>query len=320
MPQDTFLELIPKIKCTGKEENKATFVIEPFYPGYGVTIGNSLRRVLLSSLEGAAITAVKIKGVSHEFSTIPHVREDVVEIILNLKTVCIKSYSQKPITLKLQAKGKKEIKAEDIQKSADIEIANPDLHIATLGSPKAELDMEMKVERGRGHLPVEDREDEELPPGIIAIDAIFTPVKKVSYNVELTRVGRMTNLEKLNIEIVTNGTIPPEEALEQASKILVEHFRLFTPEGEGKKKVTRAPSKKAMQEAKAKKYSVEEVDFSSRTTNALLINNIKTIGKITTLTEEDIKKLKGFGSVALEEVEAKLKEFGLELKASKKTK
>lgn len=320
MSEDQFLQIFPKIKTVSLKENKGVFIIEPFYPGYGITIGNSLRRVLLSSLEGTAITAVKIKGVSHEFSALPHVREDVVEIILNLKAIRIKSHSQKPIILELKSEGKKKVKAGDIQKSQDIEIINPDLHIATLDSPKAELVMEIRLEKGRGYLPIEERGDEKLPSGMIAIDAIFTPIKRVSYNIEHTRVGRMTNLEKLNLEIITDGTIAPKDALQQASKILVEHLSLFTPEGAEKKKITKSPSRKTIQKAKAKKFSVEEVDFSPRATNALLNNNIKTIGEITKLAEEELGRLKGFGDVALVEVKAKLKELGLKLKEFKKLK
>ncbi len=319
MPEDQFLQIFPKIKTISQTKDKGVFIIEPFYPGYGMTIGNSLRRVLLSSLEGSAITAVKIKGVSHEFSALPHIKEDIVEIILNLKTIRIKSHSKKPITLELKAKGKKKLKAGDIQKSQDIEIINPDLHIATLDSPKAELIIEMRLEKGRGYLPIEERGDEKLSSGMIAIDAIFTPIKRVSYNVEHTRVGRMTNLEKLNLEIMTDGTVSPKDALQQASKILVEHFSLFTPEGVEKKKVTKTPSRKTIQRAKAKKFSVEEVDFSPRAANALLNNKIKTMGEITKLTEEELGQLKGFGNVALGEIKTKLSELGLKLKEPKKS-
>ncbi len=320
MSEDQFLQIFPKIKTVSSKKDKGVFVIEPFYPGYGMTIGNSLRRVLLSSLEGSAITGVKIKGVSHEFSALPHVKEDIVEIILNLKAICIKSLSQKTVTLSLKAKGKKKIKAGDIQKSQDIEIINPDLHIATLDNSKAEISIEMRVEKGRGYVPIEERGDEKLPTGMIAVDAIFTPIKRVLYSVEHTRVGRMTNLEKLNLEIITDGTIDPKDALQQASNILVEHFSLFTPDGEEKKKVTKKPSEKIIQITKANNFFVEEVDFSPRAANALLNNDIKKMEEITKLTEDELGHLKGFGNVALQEVKEKLKELGLELKEAKKTK
>jgi len=214
-----------QIKTMEKVNNSGIFVIEPLSPGYGLTLGNSLRRVLLSSLEGAAITSVKIDGATHEFTTVPGVKEDIVEIILNLKTLRFKMFSNEPVTLKLQSKGSKEVKAADFDANADCEIINQDAFVATLDKT-GKLNMEITVEKGRGYLPVEQRGEEKMPLGTIAVDSIFTPVKKVHYEVENTRVGGMTNYDKLKLEITTDGSIEPEIALSQAAGILTEHFSL----------------------------------------------------------------------------------------------
>lgn len=243
-----------QIKTMEKVNHSGIFVAEPLSPGYGLTLGNSLRRVLLSSLEGAAITSVKIEGATHEFTTVPGVKEDIVEIILNLKTLRFKMFNNEPVTLKLQSKGAKEVKAEDFDANADCEIINQDAFIATLDKT-GKLNMEITVEKGRGYLPVEQRGEEKMPLGTIAIDSIFTPVKKVHYEVENTRVGGMTNYDKLTIEVTTDGSIEPEIALSQAAGILTEHFSLFqaafvaqktTPADEKKEeKKTKKVAKKA---------------------------------------------------------------------------
>jgi len=214
-----------QIKTLEKVDNRGTFVIEPLPPGYGVTIGNSLRRVLLSSLEGSAIIAVKISGVNHQFSTIVGIKEDVVEIILNLKTLRFRFNSSEPVTLKLSEKGPKEVTSADFSDNPNSEVANKDVHLATLGKT-AKLEMEITVARGRGYIPVEKRKSEKLPIGTIAVDSIFTPVKKVHYEVENTRVGEATDFDKLTLEITTDSSVDPEEALSKAAKILVEHFTL----------------------------------------------------------------------------------------------
>lgn len=221
----------------GKTINEATIVMEPCYYGYGTTLGNALRRVILSSLPGAAVTAVKIKGVQHEFSTIPHVKEDVVEIILNLKQLRIKVFSPEPVRLFLKMKGEGEVTAADIEKSADVEIVNKDLRIATLTNKNAELEMELIVSQGRGYVPVEAREKEKLEVGMIAIDSIFTPIRNIGYRVENVRVGDITNYDKLILNIETDGTITPEEALRQGAQLLIDHFNLFI-EKPKKQKVT----------------------------------------------------------------------------------
>ncbi|MFA6423281.1 MAG: DNA-directed RNA polymerase subunit alpha [Patescibacteria group bacterium] len=216
-----------KYEQTKREGNSATFEIEPLSPGFGVTIGNALRRVLLSSLEGAAISAVKFEEANHEFSTIAGIKEDIVEIILNLKKVNLKLHGDEKTILSLSAKGPKEIKASDFTANALVEITNPNQHIATLDKG-AKLEMEVVVEKGRGYAPVEKRVDEKLPLGNIAIDCIFSPVTRVNFNVENTRVGGMTNFDKLTLEIITNGIIDPEDALKQAARILVEHYGLIS--------------------------------------------------------------------------------------------
>lgn len=220
--------LLPKPpKITKKGENRAVFEIENCYPGYGMTLGNVFRRVLLSSLSGVAVTSVKIKGVDHEFSTIPYVMEDVIQIILNLKQVRFKLYSKDPAVLNLKAKGEKKVRASDIKTTSDVEIVNKDAHIATLTDKKAEIEMEIEVDRGLGYIPVEQRKKEKLTIGSIAVDAIFSPIKKVNYEIENMRVGDRTDFNRLRIDIETDGSISPEEAFENAAQILVNHFTLF---------------------------------------------------------------------------------------------
>lgn len=230
MKNKTFLPQKPKI--IKKEGNRAIFEIGGCYPGYGVTLGNTLRRVLLSSLPGIAVTAVKIKGASHEFSTIPYVLEDVIRIILNLKQIRFKVHSLEalPISVQLKVIGQKEVTAKDIKATSEIEIINKEAHIATLTDKKAKLEIEIEVDSGLGYVPVEQRKKEKLEIGAIAIDAIFSPIKKVNYEVENMRVGERTDFNRLKIDIETDGSITPEEALSRAADILVEHFQLFTIE------------------------------------------------------------------------------------------
>lgn len=304
---------LPEIKIASKKGNKTTFVIEPLHPGFGMTIGNALRRVLLSSLEGAAPVAVKIKGVSHEFSTIPNVKEDVVEILLNIKQLRLKLHDDKPKTITLDMKGEKEVKAKDIKTPTEVEIVNPDLKIATLDNDKAELSMEIEVDKGRGYESLEKREGTRTKIGTIALDSIYSPVVKVRYDVEMTRLGRMINLDKLTMDVETDGTITPEEAIKKASLILIDHFNLLA----GKKAT---PSEKKEKEApaevqsEAEKTEIEELDLSARTMNALLANNIKVVGDALKAGADNLAKLKGLGKKAVEELNDKIKELGLELR------
>lgn len=240
-----------KPKIIKKENNKAVFEIDGCYPGYGMTLGNALRRVLLSSLPGAAVVSVKIKGASHEFSTIPYVLEDVIRIMLNLKQVRfrVNSLEALPLKIELKATGEKEIKAKDIKTTSEIEIINKDIHIATLTDKKAKLEMEIEVDGGLGYIPVEQRKKEKLEIGTIAIDAIFTPITKINYEIENMRVGERTDFNRLRIEIETDGSIAPEEAFKKAADILVEHFQIFGSqkepiEPEKEKKVIKKTSKR----------------------------------------------------------------------------
>jgi len=218
------VQLPEQVKILKKEGNRATFEILPLMPGYGATIANPLRRVLLSSLEGAAVTSIKIKGVDHEFSSIPSVMEDVIQLILNVKRMRFKLYSDEPVKVSLHVKGEKEVTAGDIKITSDIEVINTDQHIATLTDKKAELDMELDIEKGVGYVPVEQRQKDKLAIGAIAIDAIFSPVKSVNFVVENIRVGQRIDFNKITMDIETDGSIEPEEALKKASEILVKHF------------------------------------------------------------------------------------------------
>ena len=222
-----------KIKLPNKytieevSKNKSQIIIEPVNPGFGITLGNALRRILLSSIDGAAVTAIKIKGADHEFSTLENVKEDVVDIILNLKKVRVKVDSDEPVKIKLITKGDKIVTASDIEKNAQVEVTNPELELLTLTNPKAEFEAEITVEKGRGYIPVESRSKEKAEIGIIMIDAIYTPIKTVNFHVEDLRVGQMTNWNKLIMEIETDGSITPDEAVKKASEILVEHFSVI---------------------------------------------------------------------------------------------
>lgn len=308
------IPLPTSVKVIEKKGNKAVFQIEGLYPGYGVTIGNSLRRVLLSSLEGAAITQIKIKGVNHEFSTIPGVLEDVIMIIINLKKLSFKSHAQEPQKAVLKVKGEKVVKAADFDLPSQVEISNPEQTIATLTSSKSRLEMEAQIERGVGYVPAEAKTGQKREIGVIPIDAIYSPVKKVGFHVENMRVGKRTDFDRLLIEIETDGTISPAEALAESSKILLEHFSLFSetlkkaPEPKQSKK---EPSLK--REDDVKKMKIEELKISERTKNVLLGNNIKTIGAILKKSKEDLLKIERLGDKAVKEINKALKKLGFEL-------
>jgi DNA-directed RNA polymerase subunit alpha len=234
----------------GKKENEGIVIVEPCHQGYGTTLGNALRRVLLSSLPGAAVTAVKIKDAPHEFGAIPNVKEDVVEIILNLKQLRLRVFSAEPVRLILKAKGEKVLKAEDILKSSDVEIVNPDLHLVTLTNKSADFEMEIFVSQGRGYVPTESQDKKKLELGVIAVDSIFTPIRNVGYKVEDTRVGQITNYDKLTLNIETDGTIAPKDAFKQAVVILMDHFRLLGGIDEEKKPEVKAKKKEVVEEVK----------------------------------------------------------------------
>lgn len=314
-----------KPKITEKENNRAVFEIEACYPGYGVTLGNVLRRVLLSSLAGAAITGVKIKGVQHEFSTIPYVVEDVVQIILNLKQIRFKLHTDQPIKVFLKAKGEKEIKAADIKTTSEVEITNPQAHIAVLTNKKANLEIEMEVEPGLGYSPAEGRKKGKLEIGKIAVDAIFSPVRKVYYSVEPMRVGERTDYDRLKINIETDETITPEEAFRQATKILVDHFQVCASL-EKKKKKPRAKTvgRKVEKKAKAKgkrikkeitKTKITDLKISSKVTNRLIEAGLRTIGGLIKKNEKDLEKVEGLGQKGITEIKRALGKLGLTLRS-----
>lgn len=299
---------LPALKTVKEEATKATFAVEPLHSGYGMTLGNSLRRVILSSLGGAAVTAVKIDNVAHEFSGIDGVKEDVVEIILNLKKLRFKVYSDEPQFLILTKKGKGPVTAADIKTNSEVEVVNTDQHIATLDNDKAQIGMEIKVEKGRGYVPVEARESEKLEVGMIAVDALYSPVRRVRYNVENTRVGQRTDLDRLVVEVETDGSITPLDAVTQAAEILVSHFSVVA--GQSVPAQGTAAAVPEAGESSAAKILIEEVNFSPRTTNALMNNDIRTMKDLLRLSDQELKELKGFGSKAYQEVKDKVAELG----------
>jgi len=310
------LSLPSKPKIIEKKGNRAVFEIEALYPGYGVTIGNTLRRVLLSSLSGAAVTQMKIKGVHHEFSTIPGVLEDVVNIMLNLKQIRCKIFTSEPQRAKLSVKGERIVKGSDFKFPSQVELVNKDCHIATLTDKKAELEMEIQIEKGLGYEPVERKKKEKLEIGNVALDAIFTPIRRVSYQIENMRVGERTDFDRLRLEIETDGTITPEEAFSQASEILIKHFSLFLESI--KKEIPSPPEKKEKKVAieDLAKIKVEDLKISARTLNALIQNNVKTVGGILRKSEKSLLELEGMGEKGLKEIRRAFKRLGLELKSS----
>ena len=295
-------------------ETQAEFVIKPLYYGYGNTLGNSLRRVLLSSVKGA-ITAFSIEGTSHEYTTIPGVREDVVDIMLNLKNIRFKCHTDAPVELSLEIKGDKQsekdgdrrVVAGDIKLPSEVEIANPHQTICHIDDPKFVLKMHFIVETGRGYLTIEQSSEERIHSDMIAVDAVFTPVLRVRYKVENTRVGQDTNLQQLTLTIDTDGTITPKEAFEEAAAILVNQYTALA-EGKSIERVA-APGAKTDDDDSGLLMPIEDLDLSARTANALLNNDIKTVRDLVVLSENDLKDLKGFGQKALDEVKEKLTEL-----------
>jgi DNA-directed RNA polymerase subunit alpha len=302
---------LPELKEISTDGHTSTFAIEPLHPGYGMTLGNSMRRVLLSSLAGAAVTAVKIEGASHEFTTLKGVSEDMIEVILNLKQLRLRFVGDEPVHLSLVKTGTGAVTAGDIKAPNGVEVVNKDLVIAHLDGAKAKIEMEIRVEQGRGYVPVESRPGEKLPVGMIAIDAIYTPIKRVRYSVENTRVGQMTNLDKLVLEVETDGTITAKDAVTQAAEILVGHFQVIAGHNVVSVGADGIVTADAREQANLATVLIDEVNFSPRTTNALLNNDIKTIKDLSDLTDSELKELKGFGQKAYEEVLAKLEELGI---------
>jgi len=305
----------PKI-VEKEEENEALFEIDSLYPGYGVTIGNSLRRVLLSSLNGAAVTKVKITDVNHEFSTISGVMEDVITIILNLKELRFRVHSDEPQSARLKVKGEMEVKGSHFDLPTQVELVNPDVHIATLTDKKASLDMEIEIEKGMGYSSAEDRKEEKLEVGQIIIDSIFTPVKRVNFRVENMRVGKRTDYDRLFIKIETDKTISPEDALFQAVDIMQKHFGHLSSFEEEKKEVEEKP-KKEVEEESCEELNIEELGISTRTVNILKENNIKKVKNLIKKRESAIIELNGMGEKGVEEIKKSLKKKKLQFKEEK---
>lgn len=311
------ISLPQKPKIIKQEGNRAVFEIKPCYPGYGVNIGNSLRRVILGSLPGAAIVAVKIKGVTHEFSTIPYVLEDVVQIILNLKEIRIKLYSEEPVMVSLKAKGEKEVTASDIEITSDVEIINKNAHIATLTDKKAELEMEIRLEKGRGYVSVEQRAKEKLEIGMIAVDAIFSPVRKINYEVEDMRVGERTDYNRLVFDIETDGSITAQDALTQAAKILSDHFNMLSSIETEKDIIGEEKDVSVVEEENIddkKTYKISDFKLSARATKALEENKIKTVSNLIKKSESDLMNIEGLGEKAVKEIKKALAQLGISLK------
>jgi DNA-directed RNA polymerase subunit alpha len=288
------------------------FVVEPLERGYGITIGNALRRILLSSLPGVAVTSVKIDGVLHEFSTIPGVKEDVTEIILSFKELSAELDGDEPQTLIIDAQGEGVIKAGDIVCPPNVEILNKDLHILTM-EKDAKLYMEINIDKGRGYVSAENNKESNMPIGVIPVDSIYTPVEKVSYKVENTRVGQMTDFDKLLLEVWTNGSINPQEGVSLASKILVEHLNLFIDLTQHVSSVEIMVEKEEDKKEKVLEMTIEELDLSVRSYNCLKRAGINTVEELTSKSEEDMMKVRNLGKKSLEEVERKLSELGLGL-------
>lgn len=289
------------------------FVVEPLERGYGTTLGNALRRVLLSSLPGVAVTSVKIDGVLHEFSTIPGVKEDVTEIILNLKKLAIRLHGEDTKRVIINAVGPMEVTAKDIQGDSDMEIINPDLHIATL-EDNATLVMEINIAKGRGYVPAEMNKTENTPISVIPVDSIYTPVLKVNYKVEDTRVGQVTDYDKLTLEIWTDGTIRADEGVSIGGKIMEEHLKLFIQLTDAAGDLTIIVDKPEDQTVKALEMTIEELELSVRSFNCLKRAAINTVEELTLKSEDDMMKVRNLGKKSLDEVKAKLEELGLSLR------
>lgn len=303
----------PNIKCLeiDNDNNYAKFVCEPLERGYGITIGNSLRRILLSSLPGSAITGVKIEGVQHEFSTIPNVVEDVPEIIVNLKNVRLKLDKNEEKTLRINFKGEGEVKAGDIIADGTVEILNPDLHIATV-SEGGSLVMELVANMGRGYNTAEKNKKDDQPLGLLPIDSIYTPVKKVNYAVENTRVGQMVDYDKLTIEVWTDGSLKPYEALSLAAKVMTGHLELFIDLSEATKNTKVMVEKEESKKEKVLEMSIEDLELSVRSFNCLKRANIATVEDLANKTEADMMKVRNLGKKSLDEVTNKLHALGLD--------
>ena len=304
----------PRIECieTPTDDSYGKYVIEPLERGYGTTLGNSLRRVLLSSLPGTAVTSIRISGIQHEFSTIPGVKEDVTEIVLNIKRIIARLHSDEPKTVYIEASGECEVTAGDIKADGEVEILNPELHIATLG-PDASLSMELTLDHGRGYVPADKNKNPQQIIGTIPVDSIYTPVLKVNYAVENTRVGNQTDFDKLTLEVWTDRTITPRDAVSLGAKILVDHFTLFTDLSDSIGSRSTVVEKVETQRDKVLEMTIEELDLSVRSFNCLKRANINTVEDLISKTQDEMIKVRNLGRKSLEEVEHKLAMMGLSL-------
>ena len=307
----------PKVDIVelGEDYRYGKFVIEPLERGYGITIGNALRRILLSSLPGVAVNSIRIDGVLHEFSTVPGVKEDVTEIILTLKELSANIDGEGSRTLKIQAQGPCTVTGADIICPPDVEILNKDLVIATLDD-NAKFNMDINIDKGRGYVPAEENKTENMPIGVLPVDSIYTPVQKVSYHVENTRVGQKSDYDKLTLEVWTNGSINPQEGISLAAKVLVEHLNLFIDLTEHVSNVERMVEKEEDQKETVLEMTIEELDLSVRSYNCLKRAGINTVEELANKSEDDMMKVRNLGKKSLEEVIQKLEELGLGLKPS----
>ena len=309
----------PNIEVAEISDDKkyGKFVVEPLERGYGITLGNSLRRIMLSSLPGAAVSQVKIEGVLHEFSSIPGVKEDVTEIIMNIKNLSIKNSSDtnEPKTAYIEFNGEGVVKASDIQVDQDIEIMNPDQVIATLSGKDAKLYMELTITKGRGYVSSDKNKAGDLPIGVIALDSIYTPVERVNVTVENTRVGQVTDFDKLTLDVHTDGTLAPDEAVSLAAKVLSEHLSLFIDLSENAKTAEVMVEKEDDEKGKVLEMSIDELELSVRSFNCLKRAGINTVQELANKTPDDMMKVRNLGRKSLEEVLAKLDELGLSLRA-----
>lgn len=308
------LELaLPRITPLESEPNYASYDVEPLEAGYGRTLGNALRRVLLSSLTGAAITSIKIEGAQHEFQDVQGIREDVTDIVLNIKKIRLRSFSDRPVTMRIEVSGERVVTAADIQAPSTIEIVTPDVYICTLDNADAHLDMELVVETGKGYVPAESKEGQAI--GVIPVDAIFSPVQKVNYTVENTRVGQMTNYDKITLQIWTDGSINPDDALKQAAQVLVQHFQMIAEHNEtvpGDVAPAELPSGATNFQIPQRVFDtpIEELDLSVRAFNCLKRSGITRVGQVLMMSQEDLLAVRNFGEKSLNELKDTLIERG----------
>ncbi|PWL43521.1 DNA-directed RNA polymerase subunit alpha [Christensenella sp. MSJ-20] len=305
----------PNIECVDISDGYGKFVVEPLERGFGTTLGNAMRRVLLNSLPGVAVTSIKIEGVLHEFATIPGVKEDVTDIVLNLKGLYAVLHTDLPKVVRINAQGPCEVTAADIIGDSEVEIVNPDLHIATLNGDAA-LEMEITLEKGRGYVFSDKNKKPGTPIGVIPMDSIFTPIKKVNFTVENTRVGQVTDYDKLTLEVWTNGTIKPDEAVSLGAKIISEHLMLFIGLADSVSGVEIMVQKEDDKNDGILEKSIDDLDLSVRSYNCLKRAGINTVEELTKMTEEDMMKVRNLGRKSLEEVQQKLAEVGLSLRTT----